>query len=799
MTQGLNVRLGAIIPATTPAGTGVARHERGWNFRDRRLDDGWLMIAVLASWLGMQVVHWGAFLFHDAWRHNFPRLYSITKLSGCRDIPRWNGSVDSGWPVIIETISSGITNPIHLAYLYITGCLGLDVTPALFLYKAQILATWLVLAAGTYVLGRTLFRHRLPSAFVFAATLFAGVGLDDLHSDQDGVILFWLPWILTCAVQAHRHRAGRLGALYFNATILFLSLQSLDHYPHFPLVVATVGAALYVLLYPRESWQFVRSQILRMWPAAILIAVTAIQLSIFRDVITGFVASQRGDLIVDLSQNGETGWVQPTVLLTAFLPLSTLSGFDYVANSMRDWLVAHGGLDQTMFVFRPNSLIYYIGFLPAAFCASFAVAPGQRRVKLWWFGLSLIIFAISVQETQISYFLFHLPYFNVFRTYSLFGLFVAYLLLVMSGYGVDAFLNLGSVARAIMVRRSLTAIAVATLTSGLCVGGLLLVHVRPVPADVLADVRLGAAADALIIAAGGILVWIARRSRYVRLWVVGLTAITIVSQVGFAEGTYHFLGMRSNGVLQGYNLDDDDTKPQFAANITDPNAYRRKTCDTFAVCYLSRRDAVSLRLDADGTFLRNPNEPALQEGLATDVVKALDGVSHPVFWFSSTLQSYGTSRELVDDLNAHQHDIGDYLNQVTYAPAADVSELNFAAIPDKPSSVDAHLVSMTRLRDMVRLRYTSSTPAFLNLAISYDPAWRVTVNGAQVQAARAYFNGLLVPVPPGEGDIVVAYRSLSNDFFFYSRYALLIVGGGLAVALAWCVCRDIARVVAPRP
>src|SRR5919204_514491 len=100
VTQGLNVRLGAIIPATTPAGTGVARHERGWNFRDRRLDDGWLMIAVLASWLGMQVVHWGAFLFHDAWRHNFPRLYSITKLSGCRDIPRWNGSVDSGWPVI---------------------------------------------------------------------------------------------------------------------------------------------------------------------------------------------------------------------------------------------------------------------------------------------------------------------------------------------------------------------------------------------------------------------------------------------------------------------------------------------------------------------------------------------------------------------------------------------------------------------------------------------------------------------------------------------------------------------------
>src|SRR5436309_4429935 len=51
----------------------------------------------LLAWLGLQYVHRSSFLYHDAWRHNFPRLYSMTKLSACGDIPRSNGKFDSGW------------------------------------------------------------------------------------------------------------------------------------------------------------------------------------------------------------------------------------------------------------------------------------------------------------------------------------------------------------------------------------------------------------------------------------------------------------------------------------------------------------------------------------------------------------------------------------------------------------------------------------------------------------------------------------------------------------------------------
>jgi hypothetical protein len=703
----------------------------------------------------------------------------MTKLSACGDLPRWNGTVDSGWPVIIETVSSATTNAFRVPALFLNGCLGLDVIPALFLYKAEILGMWLVLAAGMYVLGRTLFKNRLSAAFLFVAVLFASMGLDDLDSDQDAVILFWLPWILTSAVQAHRNRSNFRGALYFNATILFLCLQAFDHYPHFPLVNASVGAGLYVLLFPRAAWEFVRRQILWLWPAAIPLLITGAQMLIFKNAITGYIPSQRGDLIIDLSQNGESGWVQPTVLLTSFLPLGTLGGFDSLANNMQQWLQAHGINGHNLFIFRPNSLIYYMGFIPTVFCAAFALRPGMWRVRLWWLGFTAIIFAISIQETQLSFWMFdHLPYFNVFRTYSLFGLFPVFGVLIMGGYGLDAFLSLGAAGRHQLVRRGLAVVGVGSVLGGVYIFALL--RWATVPPDVTAQILQGLACDLLIGLIGGLGLWFASRSATPRIWAAGLIGVMIVSQVGYAEVVYHFLGIPLNEVLSNYGLQAGDgvkLAPDIAA---DPNAFERKQCDLFGECYLSQLDSVSLRRDDQGTFLRSGNEPVFQDGLATEVVRALDGITHPVFWVTSALKPVSSRQELTNDLNSHTQDIVQHLDQVTYVPTAEFT-------PDlqarSAASGDARLVTLSRARDVIHLSYTSTTPAFLNAAITHDPAWTATINGTRAEVLDSNFNGLLVPLPPGGGDIVLRYASPAADFFFYSRYALAILGVGVAIAI----------------
>jgi hypothetical protein len=707
----------------------------------------------------------------------------MTKLSGCGGLARWDGTVDSGWPVIIETVSSGLSNVFHIGYLYVTGCLGLDITPALFLFKAEILGMWLTLAFGCYVLGRVLFSHRLAAAFLFAAVLFAGVGLDDLHSDQDGTILFWLPWILVCAVQAHRQRASRRGALFANAAVLLICLQALDHYPHFPLVIVSVGAVLYIALFPHAAWEFARQQYLRLWPALVMVVILGGQFWIFSHVVTNYLPSQRADLQVDLSQNGESGWVQPTVLLTSFLPVSTLAVFDSLASSMQDWLVGHGGPDQTAFIFQPNSLIYYLGFIPTVACVVFAIRPGLGRVRCWWFAFTAIIFAISVQETHISYVMYDLPFFNVFRTYSLFGLFVAFSVLVMSGYGIDALLSVGPTARRQLLRHGLIVVVAGMVIAGLIEGALLVF--RPLDADGSSLLQAGVVLDGVILALGALAIWWASRTPRAQTCVLALTGLMVVSQVVYAESIYAFLGLSFDGVIRNLGLDDDDLKSPRAIGATDPNALRRKTCDTFAVCYLSHRDAVSLHLDDKGTFFRSADEPVYQAGLSEDVLKALDGVSHPVYWLSWSVRPYTSDEQLVADLSAHEQEIGDYLDNVTSVPAAESGELRS---PDRGTdSRDARLVSLARLRDRVRLTYEGNAPAYLNVAIDDDPNWHVTVNGQAVQPVRANFNGMLVPLPAGGGEVEFSYHSATEDLFFYSRYLFLVAGLATIALLTWGV------------
>jgi hypothetical protein len=299
------------------------------------------------------------------------------------------------------------------------------------------------------------------------------------------------------------------------------------------------------------------------------------------------------------------------------------------------------------------------------------------------------------------------------------------------------------------------------------------------------EVFRGLAVDVLVGVAGAVAVWVGSRSNDPNRWVAGLIGLLLISQVVFAEGVYHFVGMPLQRVLHNLGLESDDTHTALATRSIDPNTWRRKPCDSFAVCYLSRRDAVSLHLDEQGTFLRNPNEPALQDGLASDVVLALDGITHPVFWFSSSVKGYASRQELVEELNGHQQAAGDYLDQVTYVPVGEIPRLGQAGT-NVARSGDARLLSLARGRDAIRLTYTSPAPGYINAAINYAPGWIATVSGARVQPLQANFNDLLVPVPAADrGELVLAYRSASDDIFFYSRYLLVILGLSGALGLAW--------------
>ncbi len=673
-----------------------------------------------------------------------------------------------------------MTNAFRLPTLILNGCLGLDVVPALFLYKAEILAMWLVLAASTYVLGRTLFRSRLAAAFVFVALLLASMGLDDLHSDQDAVILFWLPWILLSAVRAHRNRSNRQGALYFNLTILFLCLQAFDHYPHFPLVVTCVGGLLYVVLFNGACREFIKNQWRWMWPALIPLAITGVEMVVFKNAISDYVPSQRTDLVIDLSTNAESGWVQPTVLLTSFLPLATLGGFESFARNMEQWLGTHQIYHHNLFVFRPNSLIYSMGFLPTVFAILFAIRPGLGRVRAWWLGFTVIIFAVSLQESQISYALFQLPLFNVFRTYSLFGLFPVFAVLVMSGYGVDAFLELRLPMRRRLMLRSVLIYAVgAGLALAVLVG---LARFKPIAEGIEQQTVESLAIDALIIGMGGLAIWLACRSPRARLGVAVLTGVLIVSQVLYTEQVYRLLGIRLPDILVNYGLDATDATPLPADVASDPNAFERKQCAAFAECYLSERDSVSLRRDFQGTFLRSANEPVFQDGLSDDATRALSGITHPVFWLSASVQPYWTRPELVSALNAHVADMDRFLASTTFVPAFQVPATGF---PPAPSDGDAQLLTLNRGKDSIQLTYASSGPTYLNAAINHAPGWTATINGQPARVFDSEFGGILVPLPAGGGVVELDFRPRALNFFFYSRYLLAVCGVVAVFVIVW--------------
>jgi hypothetical protein len=729
-------------------------------------------VLLVSLWIGLQIVFYERFIYHDLWRVGFPILFSVGRQTTCTGLPLWLSGPDTGSLLVIYAINSSLTHLLRLPGLWAIGCFGLSVVPAMYLTKVQIIASYLALSGSIFVLGCVLFERRLSAIYLLVTTMYAGLFLDAMHSDQVIYILFWIPWMIVCSVLAHRHREQRAGGWYLNGAIFFLCLAALEQYPHFPLLMAVVGGAWYLALWPREARSLVRLHWWRLWPAAIVLLVTILQLIIVREGVTAYRPGANRELAVDPRLFDETGFTQPTALIGSFLPLGFLAGFERLAGGAASWIAAHGwATTRRGFIFRLDSLLFNLGFIPTVFFIAFSIRPGRRRIRAWWLGWSLVVFLVSAQPSRLYLVLFHLPFFDVFRAYFLYVVLVALALLVMSGYGVDAYLTLGRQDRGRLVRQSLGITAVLTVGAGACIVWLL----RQGGLGASGAMAWSLSTDALLVAVGASAVWACSRSERAERSVWVLITILALSQAIYFAGAYRLVGVPQRKMTARYELDDADgtsLPPEIAA---DPDRFRRKECSSFAECYLSLRDTVTVRLLAGEwrtTFFRSEDDAIFQHGLALPVVEALSGVTHPVFWLSRAVEPYRDTKELVERLNAHREKIGAYLDEFVGIAAADAKALESGTV--RPSNRLA-LSRLERGHDVVRLAYVADGGAILNAAITYDRHWIARVNGTRLPVVRGNFNGLAVQLPPGRGTAELVYRSWESVAFFGSRGVLLLV------------------------
>jgi len=424
--------------------------------------------AAVVVWVALLVWSRDTFIFHDSWKYLFPMLYGMTQEATCSGFPLWLGKVDSGSPMLIYTISTSATQLLRVPVLYLIGCLQPDVQTALYIYKAHIATVYLAFSVSMYVLGRVLFERALSAMYLFVATLFAGLVLQTLHSDQAISVLFWWPWILSAIVLWSRHRSAPEGRWYFIGAVLCLGLQMLDQYPHFVVLPAAIGLTVAVMLW-REEARMHRRELRRLWPAVVIVIVVGMQLWIIKQAIGDYLPSLRSSLHLDPRTFDETGFVQPTALIGALLPVTFLQRFEVFADGLSRLMSSDSWVMfpklfrlRRGFMFQLDSVLFYLGFIPTVLVVAFAIRPRFREIRTWWIAVGGALLAVSLQETALYFVLLRLPFFDVFRSYALYAVFVVCALLVMSGYGFDAYLTLDREARRRLLRRSVGIVLAVT-------------------------------------------------------------------------------------------------------------------------------------------------------------------------------------------------------------------------------------------------------------------------------------------------------------------------------------------------
>lgn len=752
------------------------------------MNNRWLEpLAVTLVVVVWATLHWtfrDVFIFHDSWNHNFPQVYEVTKNSACGQLAYWLSS-DTGTPTVIYGISFSLTQMFRIALMNWWACTHPAPFDAMLYYKVQIFVIYLGFAFGMYVLGRSLFRRWVSALYLMTATLFAGACLESLHADEIAIMMFWVPWCTAALALALRHVDSYRGALYANLAALFFCMELLDMYPHMPTLAALCATAIYIALWPQDAMRAIVKLLPRMWPALIVVALTAGGLYAIHQQIFDFQPQHsRIAITVRPSEFGETGFTQPSGFFGTLFPLTFTAAFEDLA-----WRYASRG-----FIFRLDLLILFLGTLPILLAIALIPRRGFTRTTVGWLLFVAVLTAISMQPTKLYFVIFHLPFFDLFRQYFHFFDYALIAFLVLSAYGFERLITSSVSERVAILRTTIT------LASGLVVFGIVALIVF-VPWGMDHGPGLPAyfkwiAGDVAIIAVALGAIYVGTRSTISsnRFALVGIFAL-IVTQAFHAASMYGLLGEPAEVTFARNKMDQRLLTPLDAAEWNAPGRITRASCEKTTGCNLALRPAASLKTDTSGAFFRDLQSPVLRKVLPDSVKSALAGVSHPILWATGSLTALPSLEALDDTLAQYRGDPADLLTRTTYVVGAPQGA---AAATTAPAEVHPSAIEFSDMKlapNQISFRYRAGAPGYANLSLTASPGWSVQVAGAPAQIIRSYYNFVAVGLPAGEGQVVLVYRDAWAAYFFNSRTVLALLAlFGLAL-VAWQACRRTERTV----
>jgi hypothetical protein len=215
--------------------------------------------------------------------------------------------------------------------------------------------------------------------------------------------------------------------------------------------------------------------------------------------------------------------------------------------------------------------------------------------------------------------------------------------------------------------------------------------------------------------------------------------------------------------------------PYSAKELSQPESLRRVKCPTFGSCYLSLRDAASLRIDYDSTFVLHRLNPLFQNDLPPSVKYALTGVTYPFVWASAILQPIPSIAALNRILNERINELPQLLRTTTYLLGNTSISSNRDAEPALVS-----LSNLERTVDRIAIQYRSDRAAVINIGTTYDRHWTASINAVTTEVLSGNYGILSVRVPAGSGALELRYNDPSARLLVWSRYLMV----GLAVLMA---------------
>ena len=731
--------------------------------KEKRSIHLWAVLPVLI-WLFVQYLFFDTFIFHDTWNHNFPQTYEVSKASSCMQFAYWLPS-DTGTPTVIYAISFSLTQVIKAILIHVWSCTHPTPYSAMLTYKGIAIFSYLLFSAGMFVLGKVLFRQRLTAIYLMSGSLFAGACLQGQHSDEVIYILFWVPWCATALVLASKNLHGYLNPhlpfFYFNIGALLFCLCLMDMYPHIPALAAVYAAVICAILYGCNQNFIARNTLHQLWPMATVLLLTILGLYCIEQQIFLFQPQHsRTAITLTPDQIGQTAFTQPSALFGSLFPLSFTAGFDEIASRY----VWKG------FIYRLDLLLIYIGTIPFFLSISLLFSNKSRRATFGWLVFTIMLAATSMQTTGFYYAIFHLPFFNLFRSYFHFWDYVVFSFLVLSAYGFENVMQCNLGERIKILKKTFIAsfaIYIIGFTS------LVLFIIRatghgPGLGSYLWEIAL----DATIIIGSllSISIGINKKISSNKIGVI-LIGFLIFTQTIYISHIYLMLGEKSEKTFSRYQTNIElltpiaDNKWDLAGEIT------RIQCEKASGCNLSQRPATSLKDDTDGSFFRDLHSPIIRKNLPANIKSSLAGVTFPILWATPSI-TYLPSYEALDTIiiNTNNDNI---LKNTTYVinPIA-----NFEYIKSTHEKLNISFSNMKITPNNISFEYNSNSQGYVNISTTANNGWKATLNGYDVPIIRSYYNYMTIKINPGEGQITLNYSNSLDKYFFWSRNFLALLG-----------------------